>query len=73
MEVFEAQFEIWQYCIIVNAATLRGLLKYVHAWTLSVQEGTPNAGNAIGLDLGKYGKRRTSAPQLSCTIALIVK
>ena len=57
----------------MNAATLRGLLKYVQVWTLSVREWTPNAGNAIGLDLGKYGKRRTSAPQLSCTIALIVK
>ena len=40
---------------------------------LPVQEWTPNARNAIGLDLGKYGKRRTSGPQLSCTIALIVK
>ena len=65
-KLFEAQFDIWQYCIIVNATTLRGLLKYVQVWTLSVLEWTPNAGKAIGFDLGKCGERRTSALQLSC-------
>ena len=35
----EAQFEIWQCCIIVKVATLRGLWKYMHKYgPLPVQE-----------------------------------
>ena len=70
----EIQFGIWQYRAIVNGATLRGLWKYGRTGTHSLSEKGPRImERTASLILSKYGWRRTSAPQLSCTIALIVK
>ena len=40
-KLFEAQFEIWQCCIIVKVATLRGLEKYAQIWTPLLIENRP--------------------------------